>query len=361
AATATSTTTPATSPAAGAHRRRAAAATAWPTATVAASSRTLPPTRSTGASGPATCPMARLARGTPPKGQDHRTSSASVHVPTSASQRPRPGGAAATPAPSIAAYATQATREPGAVSAVIHDSDGRKHPMAATQPRRKRVPASWSATTRSSTASPAKASGHHPNSGSDRQRSTPAPSATSAGAKRRAAAVTAAMLAGLAPDPAVGRGPEREQTGRRGSPPRRPRAARAQRAGSGGVGGRRRRDVGEAAHDALLRAALGVAGEERGPVAVGLVDDVHRLVVDHLDLVERVDVAGAVGHREDQLVARLEEVEVVEGSGLRDSVARHHDVAQLARHRGARPVARAPVDGGQGDPFEHRLGQADGR
>ena len=61
------------------------------------------PTRSTGASGPATWPMARLARGTPPKGHVHRSSSASVQVPASASHRPRPGGAAATPAPSMPA------------------------------------------------------------------------------------------------------------------------------------------------------------------------------------------------------------------------------------------------------------------
>ena len=75
--------------------RRVAAATACPARTATSTSSRLPPTRSTGASGPDTCPMARLASGTPPKGHVQRSSSASVQVPARASQRPRPGGAAA--------------------------------------------------------------------------------------------------------------------------------------------------------------------------------------------------------------------------------------------------------------------------
>src|SRR5262245_60452935 len=69
---------------------------------------------------------------------------------------------------------------PGAVSAVIHDRPGTKHPIAINQPRRQREAAGWLAISRSTTTRPTKARGHQPNGGSDRQRSTPAPIEASA-------------------------------------------------------------------------------------------------------------------------------------------------------------------------------------
>ena len=108
------------------------------------------PTRSTGASGPDTWPMARLASGTPPKGHVQRSSSASVQVPASASHRPRPGGRGRDAgAEHRRSRPRRRSRSPGAVSAVIQTSDGTKQPIATSQPRRKRTLAGWSAISRS--------------------------------------------------------------------------------------------------------------------------------------------------------------------------------------------------------------------
>ena len=61
AAPSTTSATAASSPAAGRHAPRTAAAAACPTASVTRSSNNVPPTRSTGASGPATCPIGEVA------------------------------------------------------------------------------------------------------------------------------------------------------------------------------------------------------------------------------------------------------------------------------------------------------------
>ena len=81
------------------------------------------------------------------------------------------------------------------------------------------------------------------------------------------------------------------------------------------------------------------AGEQGGGGLRGLVDDPHRVRRDHLGRRDAVDEPAVVGG-EDHLVAGDELVDVAERLVVAGAVAADDDVAGLAGHRRARPVAR---------------------
>ena len=125
-----------------------------PMATVRATSRRGPATRTTGARGPPACPIAMVARGTPPNGTVHRTSSARVTVPTRPRRRHRPDGTRAVARPSHSPWSREAMAQPGGVRSTIQNMEGRAQARPATRPRPKRRPAGRSASDRSRRAIP---------------------------------------------------------------------------------------------------------------------------------------------------------------------------------------------------------------
>src|SRR5690606_36527557 len=98
-----------------------------------------PSVGTTGASGESTWPIGIVARGTPPKGQDQRQSSASAIAPGRASRRPAFGGTAIASTPNIEANSACATTYPGAVRSSIQTVAGNSHAAATNQARRKRA------------------------------------------------------------------------------------------------------------------------------------------------------------------------------------------------------------------------------
>ena len=133
------------------------------------------PSRAVWPSGAAAWLWASVARGTPPNGQFHRSSSPTTTAPGSASQRHgRCGGTRATATPNIAAYRAHATTYPGGVRSNIHNIIGYSHAAAMSHVRRKRRAHGWSATSRSHWKIPRKASGHQPKGGIEAARVSPA-------------------------------------------------------------------------------------------------------------------------------------------------------------------------------------------
>ena len=150
------------------------------------------------------------------------------------------------------------------------------------------------------------------------------------------------------------------------------------RGGSGGTGAGSTvdREEVEVGDDALRHRARRMTGEQRGLVAVALVDDpdgigghdLDRAHVVHVDAADAVGVGHArrrdpvgVVHVEDHLVAGLQLVEATEVGVVARAVAGDDHVAQLTGHRRARPVAGAVVERRQADALEERRVDIDRR
>ena len=98
--------------------------------------------RARGASGDAAWDMGIADRGTPPKGTDQRTNSATVSAPGNASHRPAPRpGVAAPAAPTMALISAVDANQPGLVKSHIHSVEGSSHATANNAARRKRLAA----------------------------------------------------------------------------------------------------------------------------------------------------------------------------------------------------------------------------
>ena len=158
-------------------------------ATVTRPTRRTPPTRATGPSGPAIWPMASSERGTPPKGQRPLTASNTTQAPGSAE-----------PSPAARRHRGHGQAEEGREADDLdhvagrgegeHPHRGRAQQAHAGEPGPPEADGGRaSATARSNSTSPTRASGQNPHGGSDRAISTPAPSAISAGRNRRASLV----------------------------------------------------------------------------------------------------------------------------------------------------------------------------
>ena len=179
-----------------------------PTATVRATSSSGPATRTTGANGPAAWPSAIEASGTPPNGTFHRTSSASVTVPTRPRRRQRPAGTRAVASPRQRACTPPAKSQPGGDRSIIQRVDGRAHARPVAIPRRNREATGRSATRRSNRAMPTKAAGHQPHGGTAAAIRSPARTAIPDGRSRFGTRprLGALMAGGPAAGPVAGGG-----------------------------------------------------------------------------------------------------------------------------------------------------------
>ena len=148
-------------------------------------SRITPPTRTTPTSGPPTCDMPIVARGTPPNGNENRSASASVCAAGRPITRHDPTGATSSARRWKQANTAAATKYPGSVSCTIQAIPRYIHPAPKRKPssiRWRRDGASPSATSNSIT--PTIARGQKPHGGIDSATSVPAPSASAGRAIR---------------------------------------------------------------------------------------------------------------------------------------------------------------------------------
>ena len=155
-------------------------------ATTRATSRSVPPTRTTGASGPPAWPIGRVASGAPPKGTLQRANSARVTAPTSPIRRPRPAGTITAARPKKAPWRRMSTSQPGGVRSQIQAVPGSSHAAATSIVRPKRRLAGWSTSRRSRRAMPGKAAGHQPHGGIEAASNRPASTAVAEIRRREA-------------------------------------------------------------------------------------------------------------------------------------------------------------------------------